>query len=231
MKALQLTGNTYPRRLAIRALGGHFNYEAKAWHVPLAQEAACNTLADNHGLDVETVDVPDTTFDELTTEELRVLRQRKVDRKVAQKRERAARLTTEAEALRGEQPTDYALITQPVLVGHHSQRSHEKMRERWRRNMDKEFTLRHEAKKLEQRADSMEKHAASVKGDAEARRVREREELDKVIKVGDVVHSWIYGNCTVHKVNKKTYTVTVGHSGSLLRQDKTLFEPIKRKEF
>lgn len=43
-RVVEITGNTYPVKDAIKALGGHWNAARKAWMVPAAQADAARAL-------------------------------------------------------------------------------------------------------------------------------------------------------------------------------------------
>ena len=94
--------------------------------------------------------------------------------------------------------------TQPILRGHHSQRRHEKVYERRNSMMTKTIELDAKAKRYREKAENLFAFANRNKGDAEKRREVQRQELDKYIKVGDVIVT-MYGDKEVLKVNKKTY--------------------------
>lgn len=96
--------------------------------------------------------------------------------------------------------------TQPILRGHHSQRRHEKVFERRNSMHSKVRELDEKAKRFREKADNLLRFANTNKGDAERRREKVREELDKIVKVGDIIIT-MYGDKEVLKINKKTYTV------------------------
>ena len=96
--------------------------------------------------------------------------------------------------------------TQPILRGHHSQKAHEKVYERRNTVHEKVRDLNAKAKRFREKSANLTAFANTHKGDAERRREKIREELDKVVKVGDTIIT-MYGDKVVLKVNKKSYTV------------------------
>lgn len=97
-------------------------------------------------------------------------------------------------------------FTEPIKIGHHSQRRHEKVFEQRDRFFAKQIELSKKAKRFREKASNLIHFANTNKGDAEKRRETQRQELDKYIKVGDIIVT-MYGDKEVLKVNKKTYTV------------------------
>lgn len=96
--------------------------------------------------------------------------------------------------------------TQPILLGHHSQKRHQRVYEKRNSMHEKVRELDEKAKRFREKADNLLRFANTNKGDAERRREKIREELDKVVKVGDIIIT-MYGEKEVLKINKKSYTV------------------------
>ena len=152
-----------------------------------------------------------------TTDEIRKYRQIKLDRKSESRQDWANSARKKADAI-DESLTpykDFAFITQPILIGHHSENSHRNLLKRIHNKMDKEHELRQKA----ERHQSLVGRKAVVKGDAERNRQRQRENQDKIIGKGTKIFDFCFGNGTVVKVNKKTYTIQF-ESGSKFTRDK-----------
>lgn len=110
--------------------------------------------------------------------------------------------------------------TQPILLGHHSQRRHEKVFERRDSMMRKVHELDAKAKSHRSKAENLLAFANRNKGDAEAKREEQRALADKQVSVGSQVFDFCFGNGIVERVNKKTYTIRFP-SGSKFTRDKS----------
>jgi len=147
------------------------------------------------------------------TEEIRHFRQLKADKKAEKYNTWASMREKKAEAQLNSYPSmrhDWAFITQP---GHIPQRK------RMIEADDKAYESLDKAKEMREKAESLSH--VRVKGDAERKHQAARDANDTRFKVGDVVKSWIVGECTIVKINKKTYTVRSGKSGNTFTQDKS----------
>jgi len=146
--------------------------------------------------------------------------------KAAKYREWAAKASAKSVEVHQQLREDYKHFdfTQPILVGHHSERRHRADRERYNNKMQLVFDLENKAKVFLDRAANLEQFANTNKGDAERRREAERQANDKFIKVGSKVIDWIFGQGEVIKVNKKTYTIR-WPSGSVFTRDKSFIKP------
>jgi hypothetical protein len=155
-------------------------------------------------------------WEKRTPDEVRAQRQAKLDKKVAQMRDKAERLEKEADsklALMDQYRGDIAFLTQPAAPGSTFGRQRAKVYARYDKGM--EFSA--EAGKLKKEADWKEKRGVSVRGDAEAQRQLEREKRDKVFTVGSKVYDWIFGDGEIIKVNRKTYTIKFASDGTYAR--------------
>ena len=163
----------------------------------------------------------------MNPEELREHRQEILDRRSEKYEERAKKKLEKAEKLDKELDPykDWQFVTQPILVGHHSEKRHRNLKRKISNKMDKIQELRNEAKEL------MEKtgRKARVKGDAERARQKKREELDKVIVKGSKVVDFAFGLGVVTRVNKKTYTIQF-ESGGKYAREKTFVKPVFKKK-
>lgn len=88
--------------------------------------------------------------------------------------------------------------------------------------MDKSVAYWHEAQELRSAA---EPQKARIVGDAEGKRQAERDANDKIIKVGSRVHDFAFGDGTVVRVHKKSYTVKYD-KGFQYARDKTYVRPL-----
>lgn len=139
-------------------------------------------------------------------EEIRTYRQAKLDRKSDRRQEWADSAIKQADALDKSLDTykDWNFITQPILVGHHSERGHRNLLKRIHGRMDKEMELR---KKAENHLNHVGVKA-TVKGDAETARQARRDTVRAKIAIGMKVDTAIYGTGIVKKINKKTATIS-----------------------
>ena len=155
--------------------------------------------------------------------DIRAYRQNKLNKKIERLRNRAERLEKIAEQKQAEfnfQRGDIAFLTQPASLSS----SFGKQRQRIVDKYDKGIELQIEAQKLREKADWLEKRGVSVKGDAEAKRQREREQQDKIISVGSKVYDFAYEEGEVIRVNKKTYTIRFT-GGFTCAREKTFVKP------
>lgn len=162
-----------------------------------------------------------------TIESIREYRQAKLDRKSERRQSWADSAVKQADNIdKSLNPyKDYSFITQPILVGHHSEKSHRNLLKRIHGKMDKEYELR-------KKADLHLQHVgrkAIVKGDAARRDQDIRDKWDTIIFVGSKVHDFCFGDGIVKKVNKKTYTITWDKTGNTWTRDKTFVVPLERK--
>jgi membrane protein involved in colicin uptake len=98
--------------------------------------------------------------------------------------------------------------TEPIKIGHHSQRRHEKVFEKRDNFFRVQIELEQKAKRFKEKAENLTRFANTNKGDAEAKREAQRQEMDKIISVGSRVYNFIYSRTgIVIKVNKKTYGI------------------------
>lgn len=141
-----------------------------------------------------------------TVESIRECRQVKLDRKSERRQSWADSAVKQADNIdKSLNPyKDWSFITQPILVGHHSEKSHRNLLKRIHGKMDKEYELR---KKADEHLQHVGKKAI-VKGDAETYRQARRDTTRSRIVVGMKVDTAIYGTGIVKKINKKTATIS-----------------------
>lgn len=138
-------------------------------------------------------------------EEIRTYRQNRLDRRNDRRKTWAASARQKITAIdKSLKPyNDWAFITQPVLVGHHSEGRHRNLLKRIHNKMDKSHELWEKAKKHEE----LSNQTAVVKGDAAARWEAVRLHVLSWLKVGDVVDCGYAAPVTVLKINKKTANI------------------------
>lgn len=206
------TGDTYPNRRQLRSAGGVWLQDEKAYALP-----STSTL-EIPGVTMERVTLAYDPFRPLDKEELRAARQAKIDRKKARlldRAERAERRSGEAMATISPQERSFLRLAEPVKVGHHSQRKHQKLIDRFNRAFIKSMEEASSAVKLRKRADWMTD--AKVKGDAAAKRAKANEEARAALGVGDTVKAQYYGlTGVIVSMNPKSIRVNFGESKGVL---------------
>ena len=157
-------------------------------------------------------------------EAVREYRQAKLDRKSDRRQAWAASAVKQADSIdKSLTPyKDYTFITQPILVGHHSEKGHRNLLKRIHGRMDKEYELRKKAENHLQHVGAK----AVVKGDAERRYQAVRDKNDAALTVGSKVYDACFGEGVIKKVNKKTYTITWDKSGNTWTRDKSFVRPV-----
>lgn len=164
-----------------------------------------------------------------TPEEIRAYRQAKLDRKIARLRKGATSRDAQATTKQSEfieNSKDWAYVTQPN-INTSKGRQFSRYRERVLNKYDAGIRLQIEADDKREYADYLEKTGAVVKGDAERKRQALREEIDALVHVGDIVHSYHYQAVEILKKNKKTFTIKIVQTGSVFTIDKSYIEKPK----
>lgn len=205
---ISLSGDTYRIRHEIRALGGVWQPDEKQYIVPESKRDQVAALIGGTACTVADTVAPDNIFEPLTGDALRAYRQAKADRKAERIRDRAVKKGALAESLfeREHRIADMIPFGQPILVGHHSQRRHERDIERMQSLSSKACAAYQESQHLSRVADRLERPVA-IKGDAEARHEAHRQKIRESVKVGDMVNAGCFNQKKVLKINKKTLTV------------------------
>jgi hypothetical protein len=142
-------------------------------------------------------------------EDIRDFRLFKAEKKADRLNARSYKLIDDAnrrmkplERMRG----DIAFFTQPGRIA---------ARDRMFDQYDKGCKLHTEAGKLQERAVGIIRAKTRVAGDAERKRQAKRDAIKAVLKPGMRVHTMIFGDATIVKVNRKTATVKdAGCSGT-----------------
>lgn len=229
MNAILITGNTYPHRRALRGAGALFDHAEKGY-IARADNAEARAAAEAAGLDVDEYDATEEQVTPATGERLREQRQAAIDRKrerLYQRAEAAERRSQEAWDSISPAERSFLSLGEPVKMGHHSQRRHEKLLDRFDNAMRKSAEESKKAEKLRRRADWM--MDAQVKGDAAARRQERIAKADAAISVGDLVDTCHFGRATVLRCNKVTFTVRL-ESGGTIKHGKEFFTLLEKRE-
>lgn len=109
--------------------------------------------------------------------------------------------------------------TEPIKIGHHSQRRHQRVFEKRNRVMRSIMDLEAKAKSHRSKSANLTEFANRNKGDAERKREEIRQKLDAEIKIGQVVDTVLYGFGSIVKINKKTCLVrTINGNHQILVQ-------------
>jgi hypothetical protein len=163
----------------------------------------------------------------MDNEQIRQLRKERAERRAAKYLKWAESAERKSEAIdKSLEPySDWAFISEPIKIGHHSEGRHRRLRERISRRMDAQYELRKKAGGYRQKAENILKFGTRVKGDAEQARQKERDEADRVIAVGSKVKDFCFGLGIVTRVNKKTYSIRFSSGGTYAR-DKSFIRPI-----
>lgn len=227
--AVLITGNTYPNRRALRGAGCIFDYGEKGYIVSIENKRAAE-LAESLGLDVAPYEAEEDQLTPATGERLRKIRQDAIDRKRARlldRAERAERRSDEAWNRISKQERDFLSLGEPVKIGHHSQRRHENLLGRVDRAFEESAREAKYAKELREKADWL--MDARIKGDAAARRQKEREALTKKLSVGDLIDC-LYGQSVILRIYKNSLRVKRERDGSVLTVDKCMCSFVEKRE-
>ena len=209
VEAVLISGKTYPQRRQIKSLGGKWKPDEGGWVVPISSRAEAERLAEAYDFDIDITTVEPIELETPTGERLRGIRQDKLDTKRERWQNKIARLESEHAAIeKGLDPyRDWSFITQPILVGHHSEKAHRNLRDRIGKKMDRKVEIYNEIKELKGKL-QVSAGGVQMKGDTERARQDQREEQDKIIHKGTMVYDVLYSrNAIVARVNKKTYTL------------------------
>ena len=113
-------------------------------------------------------------------------------------------------------------FTEPIKIGHHSERKHRKIFEKRDNEMRAIIENEKVIKRMLEKAENLESFANTNKGDAERKRETQRELADSVFKKGDKIYDVCYRDGEILKVNTKTYTIKFA-SGFTTTRDKSYF--------
>jgi hypothetical protein len=223
MQTIIITGETYVHRRELRRLGALWNGEAKGYLAPLAHVDAIRTYAESHaGLDIADFEASEEDVTPATGERLRAIRQSRQDRYRDRLLSQAANAEKRGDAARGRispHEREFLSLMEPVKIGHHSQRRHQKLLERAQKSFMDAGREYNDARKLRERAEYLS--PARIAGDAERERQAARDAAAAVIEPGDKVRSIVYGDGVVTKANKNTFTINFVSRGFIGKCDKS----------
>ena len=220
MHALLITGDTYPNRRALRALGGVWQADTKGYALPLNRRADAEALP---GLDVRETVFDGDPFAPLSPDALRAYRQARQDHRADRLRGRAALADARSAKAsnrisKGEK--EFLSLMEPVKVGHHSERRHRKLLARAQNSFMEAGKEAHYADQLRRRADYLQ--PARVAGDAARARQEANDAARDQFAVGDTVKDIILGLGVVFRVNAKTLTVRFNSGGTYTAEPRNL---------
>ena len=154
-------------------------------------------------------------------------------RKAARRREWADIAEAKAKVLQAEydsdpRSNDWAFWSEPIKIGHHSERRHRRAREALNNKKQRIFDLLDRAKLHREKAEHLERFASTHKGDAERRRQSQREKNDTQIAVGSRVIDGVFNReaATVTKVNAKSYRIKFS-DGVEMTRDKSFLSLVR----
>ena len=129
---LLITGDTYLSRRDIKAIGGKSFPEQTGWIIPLKEAEGAEKLAAGKNFIVAIIEVEPEALETPTGERLRAIRQARLDRKYEQRNARADRLEKKAEEVMQSVQTymNMEFLTEPIKIGHHSEKGHRRLREK-----------------------------------------------------------------------------------------------------
>lgn len=169
MDATLITGNTYPNRRALRAAGGRWSADLGGYLFGEDHLAAAAELADQLGLIARQVEVQPEELAPPSYAERRAARTARHQRNADRYDARAGSRERQEAGIRSElnrNPlyADPFIATEPIKVGHHSERRHRRDKARIEAKLDKAHTLWREAADLRGKAAAA---AAAATPDAE----------------------------------------------------------------
>lgn len=182
MNAILITGNTYPNRRALHGAGGRWSADREGYLFDEAHAAGAEELAERMGLIATQIDATPEQLAPPSYAERRAARARRHERNAERYDARAESREQKESEIRTQlandpRASDWQFFTEPIKVGHHSERRHRRDRERINAKQDKAHTLWREAAELRGKAAAA---AAAARPDADrpaAFMVRRLEEL------------------------------------------------------
>ena len=135
-KGFLVTGDTYPLKNTIKAMGGKWNGGLKGWVVPPTSAKAINKLSKEKRLSVTALKTEEDVYRRISAAERLDLRKERYEKKGERWGHSAAKLKKEADDYhkRSHDLVNDIPFGQPVLVGHYSEKSH-------RNRLDKAWNL------------------------------------------------------------------------------------------
>ncbi|MCK9575914.1 MAG: DUF3560 domain-containing protein [Clostridia bacterium] len=153
-KGFVVSGNTYPLKGQIKAMGGKWNKEEGGWIVPIKSAKAINGLKKQKGLKIRAIKTEEDVFRRLTEAERLDLRKAKYERKVERWETKSNKKLKEAYSIQkiSDAAVEHIPIGQPILVGHHSEGVHRRALAKAQGNMFKAVDAWKESKEAGRKA-------------------------------------------------------------------------------
>ncbi len=153
-KGFVVSGNTYPLKSQIKAMGGKWNKDDGGWVVPIRSAKAINALKKQKGLKIRAIKTEEDVFRRLTEAERLDLRKAKYERKAERWESSASKKSKEASALRenSQRLIENIPFGQPMLIGHHSYNADKNRREKSWNQFGKSIHMQAEADEKERKA-------------------------------------------------------------------------------
>lgn len=228
--AILITGKTYPLRRDLRGAGAIWNDDVKGYLVKPENTRAID-IATQNSLIIEQVETEAENLEPATGDNLRAIRQARIDRKADRLRAQAKTADMRAQAAYSRikpHERDFLRLAEPIKVGHHSEQKHRKLIARFNSAMESSFEESKRADDLRRRAENLTR--ARVKGDAAAQYAAQNEAASLAIGLGDYVNTVVFGNGVIVKANKKTFSVKIESSGRVLNVEKRWCKLIEKRE-
>lgn len=208
MKTYIIIGNTYEVKDEIKNnFNGKWDKLRKGWivksndDIELSLKDFCENNSNIDFLEIE---------EDLNSEDKRELIQNIRNEKALKLKNKVEKLKAQLQSLIDNTPEhekDYSFITQPILIGHHSEKKMRKMKQAMNNRFNKKMLLTNEINTLETQIKELENISnVQVKGDAESKRQQTRDLFLSKAKVGDRVVTPFHksGIIVLVKINKKT---------------------------
>lgn len=182
MNAILITGNTYPNRRTLHGAGGRWSAVHEGYLFDEAHAAAAEALADLLGLHARQIDAEPEDLAPPSYAERRAARTAKHARNAERYESRAESRENKEAGIRAElerdpRASDWQFFTEPIKIGHHSERRHRRDRERISGKMTKAHELWREAAELRGKAAAARGAAQADAERSAAFMVRRLEEL------------------------------------------------------
>jgi hypothetical protein len=153
-KGFLVTGNTYPLKASLKAMGGKWVKDEGGWVIPTRSAKELNKLAKEKKLNVRALKTEENVFRSLNEAERLDIRQAKNERKIERWENKAIKKSAEAKMLYKKADNVYSSIPfgQPVMPDHYSYRADVNRRNKAWNNLGKSFRAGEEADEAERKA-------------------------------------------------------------------------------
>lgn len=228
LNAILITGNTYPNRRQLRALGCLFDRNEMGYIV-CADNSEAFDFASEHGLDVAHYSATEEQLTPASGERLREIRQDRIDRRNARLLDRADRADRRAQEARDRispHEREFLSLMEPIKTGHHSERRHRKLIERANNSSARAAKEVNKAQKLRRAAQHT---TAQIKGDAAKRDEVRREIASETISVGDLIDAGLHSPAVVIRSNAKSFTIQSEDTQAVFTRDKIFCKLLEKR--